>query len=111
MIPHPNHPWRLSWVLILLLGPGVVGFSQAEYPLAGVRIFKLDNGLKVITRDQRDAPLVAIDLWIRAGSSSDPPDGSGTAHFLEHLVFKGTPTRGPGEIDAAFEDIGSILNA
>src|SRR5688500_10052390 len=111
MMTLQNHSWRLTCLPILLLGIGAAAFHQTESPLAGARSFKLDNGLKVVTREQRDAPLVAMDLWIRAGSSNDPSDGSGTAHFLEHLVFKGTRTKAPGELDAAFEDIGSILNA
>src|SRR5205085_4459088 len=69
------------------------------------------NGLKLIIREQHGAQLVAIDIWVRAGSGREAPGEAGAAHFLEHLLFKGTPTRGRGEIDAAFEDIGSSLNA
>ncbi|HXG24298.1 MAG TPA: pitrilysin family protein, partial [Chthonomonadales bacterium] len=54
---------------------------------------------------------MAIDIWVRAGSGQEKESESGTAHFLEHLIFKGTPTRKPGEIDAAIEDLGSLLNA
>ncbi len=110
MIPLKFAAWQMTLAPMLLLCMAA-GIRQTESPLTGTRTFKLDNGLMVITREQRDAPLVAIDLWIRAGSASDPADGNGTAHFIEHLVFKGTPTRAPGEIDAAFEDIGSTLNA
>jgi zinc protease len=84
---------------------------QVDSPLAGARLFTLENGLKVIVREQNDAPLVALDLWIKAGSADEKPEERGAAHFVEHALFKGTEKRGTGEIDSAFEDIGSTLNA
>lgn len=65
----------------------------------------------MLIRGQHTAPLVAIDIWVRAGSGREEAGESGAAHFLEHLIFKGTPTRKPGEIDAAIENLGSLLNA
>ncbi|MGC8667298.1 MAG: M16 family metallopeptidase [Chthonomonadales bacterium] len=65
----------------------------------------------MLIREHHAVPLVAIDLWIRAGSSSETEEEHGAAHFLEHLIFKGTPTRKPGEIDTAFEDLGATLSA
>lgn len=76
-----------------------------------VCLYTLPNGLRVLIHEQHTAPLVAIDIWVRAGSGQEKESESGVAHFLEHLVFKGTPTRKPGEIDAAIEDLGSLLNA
>ena len=96
--------------LLIFAALGLFGFRQ-DSPLAGTRSFTLSNGLTVLCREQREAPLVAIDLWIRAGSLYEGAGENGAAHFLEHMMFKGTETRGPGEIDAAFEDIGSELNA
>src|SRR5205809_5537736 len=95
--------------ILLLLG--TIGFAQPDSPLGGSVYSVLPNGMTLICREQRESPLVAIDLWIRAGSAYERPDEHGAAHFLEHMLFKGTASRGPGEIDAAFEDIGSILNA
>src|SRR5206468_8193969 len=96
---------QLMWAPIVMLL--ILGFGRLDSPLAGAKLFTLDNGLRVLVREQHDAPLVAIDLWIRAGSSYEQPDENGAAHFLEHVIFKGTSTRKKGEIDAAFEDVGS----
>lgn len=79
--------------------------------MRGTELRVLPNGLRLLTREQHGAKLVAIDIWVRAGSGEELPEESGAAHFLEHLIFKGTPTRGPGQIDAAIEEMGALLNA
>ncbi len=55
--------------------------------------------------------LVTMDVWVGAGTRRETAENNGVAHFMEHLIFKGTPTRKPGEIDAAIEDLGGSLNA
>jgi len=79
--------------------------------MAGVVKRDLPNGMRLLIREQHGAPLVAIDAWVRAGSGVEEADESGCAHFLEHLLFKGTPTRKAGEIDEAIEDLGATLGA
>ena len=79
--------------------------------LSGTELRVLPNGLRLIVREQHGAKLIALDAWVRAGSDREGPTESGAAHFLEHLLFKGTPTRKPGEIDAAIEDLGATLSA
>jgi zinc protease len=79
--------------------------------LSGTELRVLPNGLRLIVREQHGAKLIALDAWVRAGSDREGPNESGAAHFLEHLLFKGTPTRKPGEIDAAIEDLGATLSA
>ncbi len=71
----------------------------------------LPNGLRVIVVERRSAPLVALDLRIKAGTAYETVENNGVAHFLEHLLFKGTPTRKPGEVDAAIEAIGGEFSA
>jgi predicted Zn-dependent peptidase len=71
----------------------------------------LPNGLRVVYRERYASPLVAIDLWIRAGAREERPEENGSAHFLEHTLFKGTTTRGPGDADIAIENLGATLNA
>lgn len=71
----------------------------------------LPNGVSVVVREQRSAPLVAIDVWVRAGSAAEGPGEAGAAHLLEHMLFKGTAARGPGAIDFAIESLGGVLNA
>ncbi|WP_084860909.1 M16 family metallopeptidase [Salibaculum halophilum] len=57
----------------------------------------LDNGLEVVVIEDHRAPVAVHMLWYRAGSADEPPASSGIAHFLEHLMFKGTETMEPGE--------------
>lgn len=58
-----------------------------------------------------DAPLVCIDFWCRAGSVWERPEESGIAHFLEHMVFKGSRQLGAGEFDLRIEALGGSSNA
>ncbi|WP_460501454.1 M16 family metallopeptidase [Hymenobacter agri] len=60
----------------------------------GVRIYKLANGLTVYLSDYKDAPRIQTYLAVRAGSKNDPADATGLAHYLEHMVFKGTSQLG-----------------
>ena len=74
--------------------------NSASAPTAagpGVVDFRLDNGLTVVVIPDRRAPVVTHMIWYRNGSADDPPGKSGIAHFLEHLMFKGTKTHPQGE--------------
>ncbi len=74
------------------------------------QLTRLDNGLRVLTR-QVSAPVTALYLWFEVGAADEPAELSGAAHFLEHLVFKGTSRRGVGESAAEIEGLGGDLNA
>ena len=58
------------------------------------RIYTLDNGLTVYLSDYKDAPRIQTYLAVRAGSKNDPRSATGLAHYLEHMVFKGTSRLG-----------------
>ena len=58
------------------------------------RIYTLDNGLKVYLTSYTDAPRVQTNIAVRAGSKNDPADATGLAHYLEHMLFKGTDVYG-----------------
>ncbi len=73
--------------------------------------FTLDNGLEVVVIEDRRAPVAVHMVWYRAGAADEPPGRSGIAHFLEHLMFKGTDTRDPGEFSAVVEAQGGRDNA
>ncbi|MEY4608814.1 MAG: hypothetical protein RL625_1031 [Gemmatimonadota bacterium] len=62
-------------------------------------------------RQDRTAPVVAIVTWVKAGYFDEPDDVVGIAHVLEHMYFKGTPTRGVGEIARETKAAGGYLNA
>ena len=58
------------------------------------RVYTLDNGLKVYLTSYDDAPRVQTNIAVRAGSKNDPKDATGLAHYLEHMLFKGTDIYG-----------------
>lgn len=73
--------------------------------------FRLDNGLTVLFEAQRAARVAAFQLWVKAGSADERPDQAGLAHLHEHMLFKGTERRGPGEIAGEIERHGGEINA
>lgn len=73
--------------------------------------FVLDNGMQVVVIEDHRAPVVVHMVWYRAGSADEPPGQSGVAHFLEHLLFKGTDTLAPGEFSATVAQNGGTDNA
>jgi zinc protease len=76
-----------------------------------VTSFTLDNGLDVVVIEDHRAPVVVQMIWYRVGSADEPPGRSGIAHFLEHLMFKGTDTVGPNQFSAIVEAQGGDDNA
>jgi zinc protease len=78
---------------------------------ATIRRTVLPNGLRVLIRQDRSAPVVAIVTYVSAGYFDETDDVVGIAHVLEHMFFKGTPTRGVGEIARQTKAAGGYLNA
>ena len=76
-----------------------------------VTTFTLDNGMDVVVIEDSRAPVVTHMVWYRAGSADEFPGTSGVAHFLEHLLFKGTDTLAPGELSATVARNGGTDNA
>ena len=78
----------------------------------GIRRFVLDNGLVVLLKEDRSAPMVALQFWVGAGSIHEAEHlGGGLSHYLEHMIFKGTPTRGPAQVSQEIADAGGEINA
>lgn len=77
----------------------------------GVSSFTLDNGLNVVVIPDHRAPVVTQMIWYHVGSADEPAGKSGIAHFLEHLLFKGTPKHPAGEFSARVAGIGGQENA
>ncbi|MGH7961482.1 MAG: M16 family metallopeptidase, partial [Candidatus Binatia bacterium] len=73
--------------------------------------FTLDNGLRVIIQEDHFAPVVAIQIWVKAGSADETADVAGAAHVHEHMIFKGTAHRPVGAIAAEVESSGGQINA
>lgn len=73
--------------------------------------FVLDNGMEVVVIEDHRAPVVAHMVWYRVGSADEPPLKSGIAHFLEHLLFKGTDRMAPGDFSRIVARNGGQDNA
>jgi len=70
----------------------------------------LTSGLQVLVEEIPSSRCVSVGIWVRAGSRDDPPHRKGLAHFLEHLLFKGTATRDAAQIAREIDAIGGHLN-
>ncbi len=75
------------------------------------RRHQLDNGVSLVQIELPQAPVVCLDLWCRAGSAWETSAESGLAHFLEHMVFKGSQHLDAGEFDLKVEALGGNSNA
>ena len=73
--------------------------------------FTLDNGMDVVVIEDHRAPVVVHMVWYKAGAADEPPGKSGIAHFLEHLLFKGTDDLEPGEFSSTVAKHGGSDNA
>jgi len=72
---------------------------------------RLANGARVVSLAMPEAPLVCLDFWCRGGSLFEGSEESGIAHFLEHMVFKGSQRLAAGEFDLRIEALGGSSNA
>lgn len=75
------------------------------------RCHRLENGLLLIHQQVSAAPVVTVDVWVRAGAAVEPEPWFGMAHFLEHMIFKGTDRLLPGSFDQIIENRGGVTNA
>ena len=90
--------------LVSLSGPVEAAVYEPE-------TFTLDNGMQVVVVTNRSAPVVTHMVWYRVGAADEPPGKSGIAHFLEHLLFKGTPNVPEGEFNRRIARNGGRDNA
>ncbi len=91
----------------LLLGGAVAARAAVFDPTT----FTLANGLQVVVVENHRAPVVTHMVWYRAGAADEQPGKSGIAHFLEHLMFKGTKTMPPGAFSQEIARLGGDENA
>ena len=71
----------------------------------------LDSGLTVVSEHMSEVRSVSVGFWFDVGARDEPDAIAGTSHFLEHLLFKGTPTRTAKDIADAFDAVGGDVNA
>jgi zinc protease len=85
------------------------GVALAETPK--VAHFRLSNGLEVVVLPDHRAPVVTHMIWYKVGSADEPEGKSGIAHFLEHLMFKGTEKNPAGRFSQMLAEVGGQENA
>jgi zinc protease len=96
-----------AWATTLCLLTAAAGPAAAEPVVEAT----LDNGLRVLLLEDHRNPIVSFQVWYRVGSRNERPGATGIAHFLEHLMFKGTPTYGRGQYGRLMDENGGRHNA
>lgn len=86
-------------------------FLSADLKKEDIKVFKLDNGLKVLLLEDHDIPNIAYYTFFRVGSRNERNGITGVSHFIEHMMFNGTEKVGPGELDRKMEFLGGANNA
>jgi zinc protease len=116
-MPVSTHLKAIILGLSMTFASPIASNAQTMEELAAVKIapntetFKLDNDLTVVVIPDHRAPVVTHMIWYKVGAADEPMGKSGIAHFLEHLMFKGTPNYPDGEFSNIVSDIGGQENA
>jgi zinc protease len=84
--------------------------ASTTNPLSHLTTHQLENGLQVILQPSRAAPVASFWLWYRVGSRNEVPGLTGLSHWVEHMLFKGTPQYPRGEFDKAVSRAGGVFN-
>ncbi len=115
-----NNFSRIILVLLIVLLSTNSSFSnenkmkaQIKYitELNGTKEYKLPNGLKVLLKPNHSIPLVTFSVWYKVGSRNEKKGIYGLAHFLEHMMFKGTKKYKKGQISEIIQKHGGVFNA
>ena len=99
-------------VLVVLLVMPLLSPAAAQ-PAGDAKVLAatLENGLRVLLLEDHRSPIVTFQTWYRVGSRNEQRGHTGLAHFLEHMMFKGTPTYGRGQFARLVEQNGGQDNA
>lgn len=108
---HPFQGLRQTWRGLTLVAIATLISFGAHAQVFNPETTTLSNGLQVVVIPNHRAPIVTQMVWYRAGAGDEVPGKSGIAHFLEHLMFKGTPTVPPGEFSKIVARNGGRDNA
>jgi zinc protease len=85
--------------------------DRSRVPRPPIDRFRLPNGLRVLLAPDLASPVVSVWVWYRVGSKNEHPGITGASHWVEHMLFQGSPRYGKGEIDRAVISVGGELNA
>src|SRR5437764_12316141 len=97
--------------LILTAACSSAGKVKSEVTVEAPTRHVLHNGVRVLVQEYPSGEVVAVQLWVRAGGRDEAAAELGLAHYLEHMLFKGTTTRPRGFIDRDVEGVGGRMNA
>ncbi len=100
----------LALIMLLHQGKAMAKVSHIK-SYGGIEEYRLDNGLKILLKPNTQAPLISWQVWYRVGSRNERSGYTGLAHYLEHMMFKGTKQFRKGEIAQAVELKGGMFNA
>jgi zinc protease len=106
--------FRLSLFAALIAGPAIpstAALAQTTAASSPPASFTLDNGLQIVVIPDHRTPVVTQMIWYKVGSADETPGKSGIAHFLEHLMFKGTSKHPAGEFSQTVLRVGGNENA
>jgi zinc protease len=98
-------------LLVAVLVPAMVPAAEPARSTEAVVAATLDNGLRVLLLEDHRSPIVTVQMWYRVGSRNEARGATGIAHFLEHLMFRGTARHGPGVFARTVERNGGQDNA
>lgn len=98
-----------GWLLTFSLWTPLSWSASSESP--DITVNTLPSGQQVYVQEIHTQPIVTIDTWVNTGSAQETSENNGVSHFLEHLLFKGTPTYQVGQIDRILESRGAEFNA
>ena len=103
-----SHLFKIFSVLVFFMMSNNVSGAQLS-----PHLYKetLDNGLTVMVKETPGTKVATVQIWVKAGSIYENKDEAGITHLIEHMIFKGTPTRGPGELAGEIEVLGGRINA
>jgi zinc protease len=85
--------------------------SRGDAARPRVQSFALSNGLRVLLAPLEGSPTASVWVWYRVGSKNEHPGITGASHWVEHMLFEGSPRYGKGAIDRAIIQVGGELNA
>src|SRR5690349_5667550 len=98
-------------LIVLLTACTVTRPTPAPAPAPELVRRQFPNGVRVLVQEHRASDVVALQLWVAAGGRDEAASELGLAHYLEHMLFKGTPSRPPGHIEQEVEGVGGRINA
>ena len=102
----------LLFMMVNLKAAPTESSAVITFPASSAHKWILPNGLTIIVQEDRSAPVASVQAWCATGSiDEDQHLGAGLSHILEHMLFKGTKTRGKNEIAQKIQDVGGYINA